>query len=143
MGNVLPFRSPQSAPTLRLREIVKGDKDDKGERRDKGEMTKWFAENRGSRAKFRIRVGNLQKVPRAEWNVAQFRNLGEGLSEIKWKFADKQFRAIGFDHEGSFVMLLGCTHKMNVYDPSQCLSTAKRLRKEVQNGEWKTIAFEA
>jgi phage-related protein len=134
MGNVLPFRSQASATTFRLREVVKG---------NKGEMTGWFESNRGARAKFRIRVGHLQKVPRAEWNVTQFRKLEDGLYEIKWKFADKQFRAIGFDHEGWFVMLLGCTHKMSVYDPSQCLSTAKRMKKEVQNGEWKTIAFEA
>src|SRR5271154_5828098 len=134
MGNVLPFRSQQPTATLRLREIVKA---------DHGGMTKWFQANRGARARFRVRVSNLQKVPRAECNIAQFRKLDDGLYEIKWKFADKQFRAIGFDHEGWFVMLLGCTHKMSVYDPSECLNTAKRLKKEVQNGQWKTVPFEA
>jgi hypothetical protein len=132
MGYVLPFRAQPATPSLRLREVAKG---------GIGEITQWFAANRGARARFRIRVEHLQKIPRTDWNVAQFRKLHEGLAEIKWKCGKKQFRAIGFDFSDSFVMVIGCTHKMNVYDPVECLKTAKRIKGEVENGIRRTIAF--
>jgi hypothetical protein len=132
MGNVIPFRTQQPTNSLRLREIVRG---------DIGELSKWFAANVSARAKFRIRVQHLQKINRAEWNKAQFRGLGDGLFEIKWSLGGKQFRAIGFDREGFFVMVVGCTHKMNIYDPQNCLNTAKRLKREVQDGYWRTVEF--
>ena len=130
---VLPFRTPQPAASLRLREVVKD-----GE----GELTRWFALNRGSRAKFRIRVQHLQKTSRTEWNKKQFKYLRDGLAEIKWKCSDKEFRAVGFDFKGFFVMLLGCTHKQGVYDPHNWLNTAKKLKGEVENEQWHTAAFE-
>src|SRR5580658_6209296 len=117
MGNVLPFRTQQPTSSLRLREIVRG---------DVGELSQWFAVNVSARAKFRIRVQHLQKINRAEWNKKQFRSLGGGLFEIKWSNRDKiEFRAIGFDREGSFVVVIGCNHKMGVYDPPKSLETAK------------------
>jgi phage-related protein len=133
MGNVLPFRSQQPTSSLRLREIAQD---------GIGELSKWFAANKGARAKFRIRVQHLQKIHRADWNKKQFRGLGGGLFEIKWSNRDRiEFRAIGFDREDSFVMLVGCTHKMNIYDPQNSLNTAKRLKKEVQDGYWRTVEF--
>jgi phage-related protein len=131
MTKVLQFRPP-SVPSLRLREISKW---------GVGEITAWFDRNKGARAKFRIRVHHLQKVSRADWNKTQFRQLDHGLAEIKWKFGKTQFRVIGFDFQNSFVMLLGCTHKMNVYTPTECLRTAQRLKKEVENGQWQTLEF--
>ena len=132
MADVLPFRVQPQVPSLRLREVAKD---------GIGEITQWFAANKGARARFRIRVQHLQKTPRTDWNVAQFRKLDEGLAEIKWKCEKKQFRAIGFDSSGSFVMVIGCTHKMNVYDPVECLKTAKRIKGEVDNGIRQTIGF--
>jgi hypothetical protein len=132
IGKVLQFRAQSPAESLRLREVAK---------EGVGEISQWFAENKGARAKFRIRVQHLLKMLRTDWNVAQFRKLDDGLAEIKWKCGKKQFRAIGFDFSGSFVMVLGCTHKMNVYAPSECLKTAQRIKGEVENGIRQTIEF--
>jgi phage-related protein len=132
MANVLPFRLPVPTVSLRLREVVKD-----GSR----EMSKWFAANTGARARFRIRVEHLQKIDRNDWAWAQFHKLEDGLAEIKWKSGKKQFRAIGFDHNGWFVMVLGCTHKMSVYDPPGYLTTAKRIMREVENEQWNTVEF--
>lgn len=133
IGNVLPFRSQQTISSLRLREIS---------RNGIGRLTVWFLDNRGARAKFRIRVQHLRKIERADWSWKQFHGLDGGLSEIKWKAGNKQFRAIGFDRGGHFVMVIGCTHKMNIYDPVSCLDSALRLKKEAENGEWDIIEFE-
>jgi hypothetical protein len=108
----------------------------------KGLVTSWLSSYPGARAKFRVRVKNLRLTPRTQWPVTQFRSLGSGLSEIKWKFEQKEFRAVGFDHEGFFVMLIGCTHKQNVYDPHNCLTTARQRKREVENEEWSTIEHE-
>lgn len=132
IGNILQFRSQPLATSLRLREVA---------RDGKGEITQWFTANKGARAKFRIRVQHLQKMPRTDWNGAQFHKLAEGLAEIKWKCGKKQFRAVGFDFSGSFVMVLGCTHKMNIYDPPESLKTALRIKGEVENGIRQTIGF--
>jgi len=131
IADVIPFR-PQPQPiSLRLREVLND---------ESGEITKWFSANSGARAKFRIRVQHLQKIGRGEWNITQFRHLGDGLAEIKWKHGNKQFRAIGFDHQGWFVVVIGCIHKMNVYDPQSCLKTAK-IMGEVKDGTRKTREF--
>jgi hypothetical protein len=83
----------------------------------------------------------MQQVSRTDWNRKQFHKLDFGLAEIKWKCAGKEFRALGFDFNGSFLMLLGCTHKQGVYDPPDWLKTAKRLKGEVENGQWNTGSF--
>lgn len=81
-------------------------------------------------------------MPRTEWQWKQFHALNYGLSEFKWEAQNKQFRLVGFDFDGAFVLLIGCTHKMNVYEPHGCLETAKRIKGEVERGERTTISFE-
>jgi hypothetical protein len=129
MGNVVHFPASNN---LRLKEIV-------GSRG--GVITEWLSRNQGARARLRIRVLNLRRMPRTEWKKTEFRYVGNGLAEIKWK-AGIQFRIIGFDHGGYFVCVLGCTHKQNIYDPPEWLDTAKRRKREVENGQWSTILFE-
>ena len=94
-----------------------------------GVITAWLRQYAAARAKFRVRVEHLAKFPRTEWNKKQFRHLGGGLYEIKWE-DDKPFRALGFDKDRHFVMVLGCTHKDKVYQPSNCIATAKKRMKE-------------
>lgn len=133
MVNVLPFRPQPQAGSFTLREVVGSD--------CTGEISRWFASNRAARAKFRVRINHLRGFPRTEWNKKQFRSVGDGLWEIKWKSADKQFRAIGFDRQGAFILLIGCTHKDDVYGPPNCLKTAQKLKKEVEDGQRKSIEF--
>jgi len=131
MATVVQFTSP---PNLRLREVV-----DAG---GNGVITKWLRSKHDARARLRIRVQNLRRIPRVEWPTTQFRHLGSHVYEIKWKASNKEFRALGFDRKGYFVLVIGCTHKQNVYDPAECLSTARRLKGEVENDERTTIDFE-
>ena len=133
MGNILQFRSAQPKDSLRLREITR----DNG-----GELTNWFKKNVAALARFRIRVAHLRKMERTDWNWKQFHKLDDGLAEIKWESGKKQFRVIGFDHQDAFLMLIGCCHKDDIYDPPSCLVTAKRLKKEVENDEWNTRIFD-
>src|SRR5437763_1542528 len=96
----------------------------------KGVITAWLAKHPGARAKFRIRVRKLRLVPRVDWNTKQFRYLESGIAELKWDWEKKEFRALGFDHKGYFVMVLGCIHKGKVYDPANWLDTAKTRKAE-------------
>lgn len=133
MGNVLEFRAAPPIDSLRLREIVHG---------EIGEITFWFRKNKAARARFRIRVGHLRKMERIEWNWKQFHKLDNGLAEIKWESGKKQHRIIGFDCQDAFLMLVGCSHKQDIYDPPGCLETARRLKGEVENGNWNTRSFD-
>lgn len=123
------------APSLRLREITGGD--------GKGVITGWLSGNVGARAKFHVRIGNLRSVPRTSWNKKQFHKLkdADGICEIKWKSGDKQWCILGFDKGEHFVMLLGCTHKDDVYDPKNCIETAKARKKEVEQGKRRIIDY--
>ncbi|SRR6266568_386801 len=107
-----------------------------------GVISKWLKQYPSSRARFRIRVEYLAKIPRTEWTLKQFRPLGGGLFEIKWEDDDIPFRALGFDRGGYFVMVLGCTHKQKVYDPKNCIATAKKRMKEAQNGYWYSVEYD-
>lgn len=131
MANVVQFPA-QPVPLLRLRDLIGGG--------GKGVVGSWLPV--GARARLRIRVQNLRRIPRAEWNRKQFRFLGAGLAEIKWEWGKVPYRIVGFDYSGFFVMLIGCTHKQGVYDPHHCLQTAGQRKKEVEDGKWRTIDFE-
>jgi hypothetical protein len=123
------------APSLRLREITGAD--------GQGVITSWLARHSEAKARFRVRVGNLSKVPRTDWTKKQFHKLkdADGVAEIKWEAANKQWRAMGFDKDGYFVMLVGCTHKDDNYDPSNCINTAIRLKQETERGRHSLIDF--
>jgi hypothetical protein len=131
MGTVIQFRPVTPFP---LREVV-------GSRG--GVITEWLSTRTEARALLRIRVGNLRKSARVDWNKTEFRSLGGGLFEIKWKCGKVQHRALGCDHGPHFVVVVGCTHKGNGgYDPRECIRTARKLIGEVKNGQRDTIPFE-
>jgi phage-related protein len=130
MASVIQF--PVVTPFL-LREIV-------GSRG--GVITDWLLHSPDVRALLRIRVGNLRKSRRVDWNKTEFRSLGGGLYEIKWNARDVPHRAFGCDHKGCFVLVIGCTHKGKNYDPRKCKDTARKLISEVKNGQWNTVPFE-
>ena len=132
MASVIQLPIPAVTP-FPLQEIVG---------RRGGVITTWLSSDPGSRAKLRIRVGNLRRMRRTDWTDKVFKNLGAGLSEIKWKYGDVPYRALGCDHEGYFVLVIGCTHKMKAYNPRNCIDTARRLIAEVKNGQHISIRFE-
>jgi len=132
MGEVVKFES--TGTVFRLRELVGGN--------GRGVISGWLVSYPGARARFRIRVKGLRSIPRSDWNIKQFRPLGGGIFEIKWESDKKQWRALGFDHEGYFLLVLGCTHKGNVYVPADCIATAKKRKAEATSGEWGTADYE-
>lgn len=83
----------------------------------------------------------MLRIPRTDLNKKQFRYLADGLWEIKWEADKKTWRAIGFDREGHFVMVLGCSHKDGVYEPRNWLNTAKQRKKETLEGKWRIIDY--
>ena len=122
--------------SLRLREIVGAN--------GKGVITDWLSKEPAARAKFHVRIGNLRLVPRTDWNNNQFHKLkdADGVHEIKWKSGSKEWRALGFDRSGFFVMLIGCTHKGDVYDPKSCIDTAVTRKKETEQGRRTIIDYQ-
>ena len=94
-----------------------------------------------ARADFRVRVLYLQKIPRTEWNIKLFRGLGNKLFEIKWKSGKVQWRALGYDADGYFVIVKVCTHKDDVYDPANCKDKAHALKADASNGTHKVINY--
>ena len=132
MAPVIQFPK-QTGVSFRLQEIAGSS--------GKGVITAWLSGYGDGRARFRIRVMRLRQSQRP-WPKTEFRPLGKGLFEIKWKAGKKEFRAIGFERKDYFVMVIGCTHKQNVYDPHDCLNTAARRKGEVEHGNWRTIDFE-
>lgn len=130
MADIIQFEA--QGTVFRLKEIVG----------NRAVITGWLAKYPGARARFRVRLRDLRRIPRADWTKKQFRGLGNGLFEIKWEWGKKQWRAIGFDHKGYFVMVIGCTHKDDVYDPVECLTTAKTRKLETERGLWGMVDYE-
>lgn len=66
----------------------------------------------------------------------------KGLGELRWTSEKVEHRLLGFFHGGSWCALIGCTHKGKVYDPANALVTAVKRKKQVENGEVTTVAYE-
>ena len=75
-----------------------------------------------------------------KWQSSEFKLLRgksyAGLGEFRFKSAGKQHRVIGFYGPGQkqFTLLIGCTHKQNIYSPPRALETAARRKREVESG---------
>jgi hypothetical protein len=117
----------------RLREIASGN--------GVGVITDWLKKEHAARAKFKVRMAYIGKIPRTDLHKKQFNYLEDGIWEIKWEAAKKTWRAVGFDKDGFFVMVIGCSHKDGVYDPRNWLTTAKLRKKETIEGKWRIIDY--
>lgn len=78
-------------------------------------------------------IKNMRKSQ--NWVYPDFKWLGNGLGEFRWKSENKQHRLIGFFYNGIFALLIGCTHKQRRYDPTDALDTADRRRKLIISGK--------
>ena len=67
---------------------------------------------------------------------------GQGLGELRWASGKKQHRLLGFFMGGYWFAVVGCTHKQQVYDPSDALATAKKYKKQIERGEVTTIDYD-
>lgn len=74
------------------------------------------------------------------WNSTDYANLSgkkyDGLGEIRWRGDQrKPLRLIGFQNApNQFTLLIGCSHKDNVYTPADALDTAVTRKGELQLG---------
>jgi len=84
------------------------------------------------RAMFDTLLENLGK--QAEWKYPDYKSLGDGLGEIRWKCDKKQHRVIGcrWTNPSGFLLLIGCTHKDQIYDPPDAINTADKRRRGIQ-----------
>jgi hypothetical protein len=71
----------------------------------------------------------------AQWKVPQdFKPLQSGLTELRFRSCGVQLRLIGFmwphkaedDLLSNYTILLGCSHKQQIYDPPNALATAEQ-----------------
>lgn len=77
-----------------------------------------------------------------EWKMPDFKPLSAGLSELRWKSENKQHRLIGYFKAGAFVLLIGCTHKQQIYSPSDALETASKRKKNLEAGKGKVSDYD-
>jgi hypothetical protein len=123
---------PKHRPTLRIKQMATAS--------GRGILKEFL--NSAARADFNVRVAYLSSIRRESWTDQQFKAVGDGIWEIKWKSGNKQWRALGFDHQWYFIVVRACTHKGRVYDPHDCIPRAKELRSEAQTGKRNVIGYE-
>jgi len=76
-----------------------------------------------------------------KWDSNDFKMLGGGLSEFRFRSCKAQLRLIGFHWPrsplgavGNYTFVLGCSHKQRVYDPPEALTTAADRMENLQRG---------
>lgn len=85
-------------------------------------------------------IKNQRKVRKWEWPA--YKNLGDGIGELRWKSEKKQQRLLGFFQNGVWYAVIGCTHKQQVYKPAECLKTASKRKTQIQNGEANSVQYD-
>ena len=79
------------------------------------------------------------------WKLPEYRprlTNGNGLGELRWFSEGKQHRLIGFFKGGFWYAVAGCTHKQQVYSPPDVLETAKRNKRQIENGTVTTVDYD-
>lgn len=80
-----------------------------------------------------------------EWKMPCYRPKLQGyksLGELRWTSGNKEHRLIGYLKAGTFFAMIGCTHKGNVYDPSDALDTADRRKSQGEDKKADTIEYD-
>ncbi|MGB9429195.1 MAG: hypothetical protein WCC11_04865 [Gammaproteobacteria bacterium] len=73
------------------------------------------------------------------WQKPEFKRLSgkayKDLGEIRFKADNVQHRIIGMNGpaEGTYTLLIGCTHKDNIYEPPNALVTAVQRKKNLED----------
>jgi len=89
-----------------------------------------------AQAEFDNLVIDLAATPRASWSMPDFKPLGDGIFELRFKAGGKQYRPLGYDGPGAhqFTILIGAYKKMKKWTPQDARKTATKRRKEIENG---------
>lgn len=76
-----------------------------------------------------------------DWRTLDYKRLARGLGELRWKAGEKQYRLFGFFGEGVWYAVMGCTHKMQVYNPHDAPNQAEKRMGKIRRGEVTTNEF--
>ena len=91
-------------------------------------------------------VAHLAASDKEQWNEPQAKKLKNEspLFEIRYKAHRCATRALGYFRKGgeSFVIVLICTHKQNVYKPHDAFKTARSRVQQIDDGTAKTIPLQ-
>jgi hypothetical protein len=93
-------------------------------------IAEWYCEvSVEARAMFDALLEILSK--KAEWRMPEFKRLDGGLGEIRWQCDKTQHRVIGcrWKAPNGYLLLVGCTHKQQVYKPPDAIALADKRRR--------------
>ena len=103
-------------------------------------VAKWIAKelSKQEETDFDVLLENLSKM--AVWDVKDYRTVvsSPGLGEIRWKGQTRRtLRMIGIRslEQKTFICLLGCSHKDNIYKPPDWLNTSIDRMKALNRNE--------
>lgn len=105
-------------------------------------VEKWYGKKKNLAAKHTL-FQLLRIMSRMrEWKYPEFRRFtGDRtlvkLGEIRFTVNKTEHRAIGMDgpEQGCYTLLIGCTHKDDVYSPPSAKQTGARRRDMINSGE--------
>jgi hypothetical protein len=116
-----------------------------------GTVTAWLAEGSVTRrAEFHTRLRFLAPIRnRLDWEDSSFRKMRRaagraGLYEIRWKADSTQWRVLGFFRDGQreFVMVMGCSHKQQIYTPRDAIEKAIDRKGEIEKNHRQTRIYD-
>lgn len=88
-------------------------------------------------------IKNMGKTQ--DWKMPSYRPSlkgYKGLGELRWQSEGRQHRIIGYLKGGVSFALIGCTHKQQIYSPSDALNTADKRKKEITDGKVTTVEYD-
>jgi putative component of toxin-antitoxin plasmid stabilization module len=104
----------------------------------RGEIADWCKDELSveAQAEFDALLIELAAMPRSTWSMPDFKPLGDGIFELRFKVSGKQYRPLGYDGPGprQFTLLIGAYKKMKKWTPQDATKTAKKRRKEIKDG---------
>ena len=87
---------------------------------------------------FKARVRYLSNTGISDWKAPQAKKLKgvTGIYEIRFKANGVQHRPLGFfePNADEFTILVWATHKQDIYDPNDAISTAEKRRNQIKTG---------
>lgn len=111
----------------------------------RGYLTDWYEKELSAeaQAEFDAILINHGVMSRRLWGMPEFKPLGDGLFEFRFKVGGRQYRPLGYDGPGQnqFTFLVGASKKMKLWTPVDAQATAKRRRKEIAEGVRKVARY--
>ena len=87
------------------------------------------------------RIAKMEKWPTGMCDP--IRGHHPGCWELRWVAEKVQHRIFGYySGDRLFVMLIGCTHKQQVYDPPEAFQTLKDRKRKISQGEGAAVRYE-